>query len=192
MQKEGINIQADKRRLHVSWDNRKARKDSFLFWFFIIFWIIWASATCLSTAMIFYSDSPIFFAIWSIGGWIVTIAIPSNYFRRTLDEWLELTTEAISWGTSGMVVKTEKVLSLSDVDEFVLGWYFNGIDHESIVTLNIYEVPKKIVGSIRHRRRYILGNWLSEGNKKYIFERIGTFISERKIDLKTAIYKEMQ
>lgn len=187
---EGINIQVGKQRLHVSWDNRKARKNSFQFWFLIVFWIIWAPITCLSTAMIFYSDSPIFHTIWSIGGWIVTIGIPSNYFRRTLNEWVELTTDMISWGTSGIVVKTDKVLSLSEVDEFALGWYFNGIDHESIVTLNIYEAPKKISGSIRHRRRYILGNWLSEENKKYIFEQIGTFISERKIDLKTAIYEE--
>ena len=35
--------------LRLAWDNHRARQDRFQFWFFVLFWIVWAPVTVFAT-----------------------------------------------------------------------------------------------------------------------------------------------
>ena len=74
---------------------------------------------------------------------------------------------------------------MSRIAEFSLGHYSDRHEHESAVTLNVYEQPK----ALGHRPRHILAYWLSKEHKEVIFERIQEFAAKRSITLKTTIYE---
>jgi len=185
MTTDAIHFDETPDRLRVSWDNRRTR--SFMFWFLVLFWIIWAPMTCGATAMIFRSDSPVFFMVWSVFGWVLTIGIPAKVFQSCRNEWIELDAQVISWGGKGLLAAKKESLPLSRVAELGFGHYSEPVDEETIATLSIFEPPVDL-GRLRHRPRHLLGYWLPEREKKVIFERIRDFVSRREIELKTTYY----
>jgi hypothetical protein len=172
----------------VSWDNRRVRKDTFAFWFLVLFWIVWTPLTCVATVIIFTSGSPLAFtigSIWCVLGWAVTLMIAASLVRRLCSEWIELDADKISWGASGPLAGKKKSLPWSQIAELSLGLHSDCSDVESMVTLNLWEVPRGY-GIIAPR--HLLAYWLSEEHKKALFERISEFVSKQAIPLKVVTY----
>lgn len=181
-----IHFAEDPHRLRVSWDNRDVRKDRFTFWFFLLFWIVWAPVTCAATVMIFTSGSPIFFTIWCVFGWLGTIAIPLTFAQRFWREWIQVDSDSISWGATGLMAQKPRTVPFAGVTEFGLGRYSDRHEHESMFSLNVYKSPK----ALGHMRRHVIGYWLSKEDKELIFARVSHFVAKRSLPLKVTIYGE--
>lgn len=185
MKHRGVHFEEEPNHLTVSWDNRTVRKDRFTFWFLMIFWIVWAPATCIATVKIFSSESPVFFAFWCVFGWLGTIAIPLTFMQRYWREWIRVDCESISWGATGFFARNPKTLPFSRILEFRLGYRPDQDEPESVVSLNIYETPRRF----GHQRRHLLGYWLSKEDKKLVFERMCHYASKRSLPLNVQIYE---
>ena len=179
-----IQFEEDANQLRISWDNRAVRKDRFAFWFMLLFWIIWAPITCVATVMIFTSGSPIFFGIWCVFGWLGTIGIPLTFVQRFWREWIQVDTDSISWGAIGLLARKPRHLIFSRIAEFGLGRFSDRYEHESMFTLNVYEIPK----ALGHMPRHLLGYWLSKEDKELIFDRVSGFAAKRSLPLKVTVY----
>jgi hypothetical protein len=186
MEHRGVSFEEDSDRLRISWDNRVIRKEQGVFWFFIVFWIVWAPVTGWATVQIFTSDSPIFFSVWCIFGWLGTFAIPHALAKRGTCEWIELDREAIRWGVEGGLTAEEKGLPWARVFELGLGRYSDRHEHESMVTLNVYETPN----SLGMLSRHLLGYWLAREHKEAVFERIREFVTKRALPVSIKVYGE--
>jgi hypothetical protein len=184
MQAGVVSFQEGPNRLRISWDNRTVLKDRFAFWFLLLFWIVWAPATVIATAMIFISDSPLFFTLWCVFGWTGTIAIPITFMRQYWQEWIEVDAESISWGAHGPLAPKTKKVPTSRIAEVGFGRYPRG-DHESVFSLNVYE-SRKVFG---FTPRHMLAYWVSKEHKEIIFERIQEFVLKRSIPLKLVVYR---
>lgn len=183
-----IHFDEQPTRLRISWNNRELRKDRFTFCFLLLCWIVWAPITCVATVKIFTSDSPIFFTIWCVFGWLGTVMIPLTLLQRFWSEWIEIGAESLSWGASGILARKPKEVPFARIGEFGLGWYSNRSKHErnaheSMVTLNVYESPGSL-GTPRH----LLGYWLTKEDKKLIFDRVKDYVAKRALPLKVTVY----
>ncbi len=185
-QLDSLCIEESPDRLRISWDNRKVKKDRMTFWFLLLFWIIWAPVTCLATAAIFISDSPVFLIFWCIVGWIGTIGIPLFFLQRLSSEWIEISPESISWGAVGPLAPKPKRMPMVEIDEFALGRYSDRSEQESMVTLNVYGLPKWRFKEHRH----VLAHWLAREHKEALFNRIRLFASTRSLPLRLVIYQQ--
>jgi hypothetical protein len=178
-----IQYEEEAGRLRISWSNRRARKDWFVFIVLLLFWIVWFPSTLVGTVGIFVSTDPVFFTIWSIFAWVGAIAIPWSFVAMFWFEWIEIDAKAISYGASGWLASKPSTLSLDQILEFTLGYFSNRDDHESMVTLNVYEK-----GVIFDYRRHLIGYWLAEKHKEEIFERIQEFVVRQSLPLQVTVY----
>lgn len=184
MHSDVIRFEEEAERLRISWDNRKIRKDTSQLRFFLLFWVGWAPATISATVMIFTSDSPAFYTAWSIFGWIGTIAIPLWLAQTLCVEWIEIDSQAISWGARGPCAGKERRLPLCEVAEFGLGRNSDRYEYESSFSLNVYESP----GRLGTMKRHMLAIWLAKEHKEEIFDRVREFVEKRSIPLKVTTY----
>jgi len=162
--------------LHIEWNNRRTRPDSYLFWFFVFFWSIWTPATIAATSMIFRSGSPtIPLSIWCFFGWLGTLGIPYMLLQRFWCEWLTISPDSIVFGQRGILAPKSKRIPLEAVDEIGIGHYDSG-ETESAVTLNIkYHTSKK------RRARRIVGYWLHPTLKEQVFHAVEQFAGRQQL-----------
>ncbi len=185
-----ISFDEDQWRLRVSWDNRKVKKSAFTLWFMIIFIIIWFPLTCFTTAMVIVSDDlEVFLIFWSIMAWLGTFGIIYALLIQLSSQWIEIDKNKISYGWDGLFGRREKTFPVSKVEELALGLNSNRGHHESMTTLNLYELfenPHSFKALFTGR--HLIAYWLSEENKKMVFHRISKFISDNNIDIKVTTY----
>jgi hypothetical protein len=160
--------------LCIEWDNRTVRKDGCLFSFFIFFWLIWAPATVLVTWLVFVEEggTRLFLAIWLIGGWFGTLAIPYTLLGRSWREWIEVSEDTICHGREGFLAPTTKSFALSTI----LCIFFGRCGEESTFTLSIYCAPG-------YGHRHMFGYWLAPDLKRQLFERIEAFVRDKELSL---------
>ncbi len=127
--------------IRLDWDNRHVRKDNFLFWFFLLFWMAWAPATVFATFMIFSSGEPVFISIWCVFGWLGTLGIPYAMVQRYWSEWIVVSNESVGHGVGGLFATKPKQIPISRVFEIGIGRH-DPNDRESVVTLNIRAPPE--------------------------------------------------
>jgi hypothetical protein len=189
--------------LRLDWSNRHVRKDGCTFWFMIAFWMVWAPLTVFATYMIFRSDSPVFFTIWCLFGWLGTLAIPYALLQRWSSEWIEISAKGITCGRSGFLAGKPRTHALADITEIGLGLH----DDESMVTLNIHcrgerrpwlrrallfwlapemqgrpELQEQAAQSVS-TRRFMFGYWLAPQLKEQVFDVIREFAGRNNIEL---------
>ena len=166
----------DAGRLLLIWNNRRIRKDNFTLCFFVLFWIVWAPATCFVTLGIFFSDCPLFCAVWCVFGWLGTFAIPYSILLRFRIERIEISRETISHGFKGWLAGKPKIFPLDTVVELRFGRH----DDESVPTLSIWQV--------RFPQEHLLGYWLAPALKEQVFEAIHEFRQANWLPLKMTRY----
>lgn len=160
--------------LRLAWNNRRVRRDRFMGWFLVLFWIVWAPATVFATWMIFHSGSPIFFSIWCIFGWLGTLLIPYTFVQRTWTEWVSLSAERLELGAEGWLAGKPKEIPLDRITAITLGCK----DDESVPTLNL------ICRGKRHfESRRMIGYWLHPELKEQLFVELRTFAARNRLNL---------
>jgi hypothetical protein len=166
----GIEVHQTPMSLSLSWDNRVVRKDRLLTWFLVLFWIIWAPATFLVSALAVNAKGAelLFFLVWLVFAWSGTILIPYILLMRRWRESVVVDTAAIAMNFSGPLAKRARTLPLDSVVEISFG----RLSEESIVTLNIMLSQSVPFWS----RRQMLGYWLSAELKEQLFEAIKAFV----------------
>lgn len=155
--------------LRLAWDNRKARHDKFQLWFFLLFWVVWAPATGFATWMIFRSDSPVFFSIWCVFGWMGTIGIPYALLQRSWYESVVFSSDEFVHGRKGRLAPKPKRIPVSAISEIGIGFYEPN-DRESVVTLNIHYFTAK-----KRKVRHMVGYWLHASLKEEVFCELQAF-----------------
>ncbi len=82
-----LSVQRVGDTLILEWDNRELPKSGCLTWSMIVFWMIWAPATCLMTCAFFMrEEGRLFLGFWLIFGYVGTLGIPIAWtFRGTLE-----------------------------------------------------------------------------------------------------------
>ena len=191
MENSMINFKENSRRLRISWDNSKVKTDSFALWFTLLGLIIFFLMACYGTLSIFTSG------FWQSGailflilGWLGIFLTCTSLVRILWSEWIEIDSQAISWGASGLASglldgKPKRVL-VSKVVEFCLGRIGriaagDEQEVESMLTLNVYEAPKNT--------RHLLAYWLAEEHKECIYNRVKLFVEQRSIRLHILPYR---
>lgn len=164
--------------LRLSWDNRTVPKEGCAFGFLIAFWLIWAPVTVGVTVLVVTgADGACFLACWSVFGGLGTLLIPYTLLGRRWSEWVEVSAEAVTVGAVGVLAPRPRVYPVAAIREIALGWYHDGIDRESMVSLNI------IRDSTLFRRWAMFGYWLAPALKRQVFEAMRAFAEARAIPL---------
>ena len=178
--------------MRLEWDNCRARRDRFVFWFFLLFWAIWAPLTLWVTGMIFRADSlwndvlsdvisRLGSFIWSIGGWLGTLLIPYVLLRRYWCEWIAISKESLVCGQRGFLAPRPKSIPVAAVSEIRIGHYYEPGDsesYESSVTLNVFYFTPKW-----RKSRHMVGYWLHPTLKEKVFCDIQEFAEKHEIPL---------
>lgn len=169
-----IQIVGGDERLRLEWDNRRAPKDNFTCGCLVLFWTVWVPSTLLATCLLIAGVEPIFFAIWSVFGWLGTLAIPYTLVARWWSEWIEVSPGAIVHGRQGLGAPKPKSYPIRPGVELYLGRF----DDESNITLGLVWSS-----SLGIRRRALLGYWLAPEFKEQIFLAIAEFAEQYKVSL---------
>jgi hypothetical protein len=185
-------ISEDDGTLRIAWDNRRVRKANFVLGIFILFWIVFTPITLLTTYGMFLPGidvlARIFCVFWSTIGWVFIIAVPYGIIARTWSEWIEISTETMSYGCIGFLARKPKKFPIDTIIEIGCGLRgYGSQEPESMVTLNVMRSG----GILGNPRRQMFGYWLATKLKVQVFETIEEFVTRNQIPLKMTRYSPL-